>query len=867
MKEEYFAKNVESFVQNIWHKKKTYKVLENQKEKKYYCLSMLPYPSGSLHMGHIRNYTIGDVISRYHRMLGENVLQPIGWDAFGLPAENAALKNNIPPAVWTKENINVMKRQLKSMGFAYDWSREITTCSPDYYKWEQWFFIKILKKGLVYKKKTSVNWCPNDKTVLANEQVINGLCWRCEAKTEKKKINQWFIRITKYAEELLNDLKELDWPDKVKKMQKNWIGRSEGVEIFFDIIFDNKKKEKIAIYTTRHETIMGVTYIGLSIDHPLTKKIFFKKNQLFKDFIKECNSIKVSESDFSSIEKKGINTGIFAIHPISKKKIPVWITNFVLKEYGTGAIMGVPAHDQRDWEFAKKYGIKIKSVILNNDGSIPNIKYNAQKNIEKNNILFNSDHFNDLNCTEAAKNIFDILSKENIIFRKIKYRLRDWSISRQRYWGAPIPVIYLKNGKIVTVPESELPVILPENIFYSSKNFLKTNYKWQKIFFNGEPALREIDTFDTFIESSWYYIRYTCANYKNGMVDTKKANYWLPIDQYIGGIEHAIMHLMYFRFFHKMLRDIGLVCSNEPAKKLLCQGMVLNHAFYYKDINGQRNWISPSEVHVKYDQKGNIIKAYDNKNNQLIYDGISKMSKSKNNGIDPSLIIQKYGADTLRLFIMFAAPVELSIEWKESGIIGAHRFLKKIWSLTYQYKEHIKKEKKSINLNNLNDSEQLFRFKIHKTIEKVTHDFHKRQSFNTAIASIMELTNEVVQQIKKKNINHLLINEALSSIILMLYPFTPHICYVLWQSLENEKSIDYVSWPTVDKQALQQKKYILIVQINGKMRFKINVNIHDTRETITKKIFDEKKLEKYFIKHKIKKTFYLPRKIINFVLE
>ncbi|KAH8299118.1 hypothetical protein KR044_009850, partial [Drosophila immigrans] len=717
--------DIESNVQLHWQEKQTFKVTEDDSKEKYYCLSMLPYPSGRLHMGHVRNYTIGDVISRYQRMLGKNVLQPIGWDAFGLPAEGAAVKNNTAPAPWTYDNIEYMKNQLKLLGFGYDWDREIATCQPEYYRWEQWFFTKLYEKGLVYKKTSAVNWCPHDLTVLANEQVIDGCCWRCDTKVERKEIPQWFIKITAYADQLLNDLDTLEsWPEQVKTMQRNWIGRSEGVEITFDVA---DSEEKLTVYTTRPDTFMGATYVAVAAGHPLAQQ-GARNNPALTDFIDECRNTKVAEAEMATMEKKGMPTGLFVVHPLSGEKLPVWVANFVLMEYGTGAVMAVPAHDQRDWEFATKYDLPIKPGVGQ---------------------------------------------------RKVNYRLRDWGVSRQRYWGAPIPMVTLEDGTVMPTPEDQLPVILPEDVVMDGiTSPIKADPEWAKTTVDGQPALRETDTFDTFMESSWYYARYTCPQYDQGMLDPAAANYWLPVDQYIGGIEHAIMHLMYFRFFHKLMRDAGLVDSDEPAKRLLCQGMVLADAFYYTGNSGERVWVSPVDATVERDDKGRIIKATDPQGRELVYAGMSKMSKSKNNGIDPQEMVEKYGADTVRLFMMFASPAEMTLEWQESGVEGANRFLKRVWKLVYDHVE--KGAVQPLDVAALNEDQRALRRDLHKTIAKVTDDIGRRQTFNTAIAAVMELMNKLARAPQESEQDRALLQEALLAVVRMLYPFTPHVCFTLW---------------------------------------------------------------------------------------
>ncbi|WP_313683954.1 leucine--tRNA ligase [Pantoea sp.] len=859
MQEQYRPEEIESRVQQHWDENETFKVTEQEGKEKYYCLSMLPYPSGRLHMGHVRNYTIGDVIARYQRMLGKNVLQPIGWDAFGLPAEGAAVKNNTAPAPWTYDNIQYMKNQLKLLGFGYDWSRELATCQPEYYRWEQWFFTKLYEKGLVYKKTSAVNWCPNDLTVLANEQVIDGCCWRCDTKVERKEIPQWFVKITDYAEELLNDLDKLeDWPEQVKTMQRNWIGRSEGVEITFDVAFS---AEKVTVYTTRPDTFLGATYVAVAAGHPLAQQAA-ATNPALSDFIDECRNTKVAEADMATMEKKGMATGLHVIHPLTGEELPVWVANFVLMEYGTGAVMAVPGHDQRDWEFATKYSLPIKPVILNLDGTEPDISAAAMT--EKGS-LFNSGDYNGLSHEAGFNAIADALAAKGVGVRKVNYRLRDWGVSRQRYWGAPIPMVTLEDGTVMPTPEDQLPVILPEDVVMDGiTSPIKADPEWAKTTVNGQPALRETDTFDTFMESSWYYARYTCANYNEGMLDPAAANYWLPVDQYVGGIEHAIMHLMYFRFYHKLLRDAGLVNSDEPAKRLLCQGMVLADAFYYVGANGERNWVSPVDVSVERDEKGRIVKAIDNQGREVVYAGMSKMSKSKNNGIDPQLMVERYGADTVRLFMMFASPAEMTLEWQESGVEGANRFLKRVWKLAY---EHVAKgATTTLDVNALNDDQKALRRDLHKTIAKVADDIGRRQTFNTAIAAIMELMNKLIRAPQDSDQDRALLQEALIAVTRLLYPFTPHTCYVLWEALGGEGSIDDASWPLADEAAMVEDSLLVVVQVNGKVRGKITVAPDATQEQVQARAAQEHLVAKYLEGVTIRKVIYVPGKLLNLVV-
>ncbi|AER33524.1 leucyl-tRNA synthetase [Pantoea sp. PA1] len=859
MQEQYRPEEIESRVQQQWDENETFKVTEQEGKEKYYCLSMLPYPSGRLHMGHVRNYTIGDVIARYQRMLGKNVLQPIGWDAFGLPAEGAAVKNNTAPAPWTYDNIAYMKNQLKLLGFGYDWSRELATCQPEYYRWEQWFFTKLYEKGLVYKKTSAVNWCPNDQTVLANEQVIDGCCWRCDTKVERKEIPQWFIKITDYAEELLNDLDTLEeWPEQVKTMQRNWIGRSEGVEITFDVA---DSLEKVTVYTTRPDTFYGATYVAVAAGHPLALQAA-ASNPALADFIAECRNTKVAEADMATMEKKGMATGLSAVHPLTGEAVPVWVANFVLMEYGTGAVMAVPAHDQRDWEFATKYDLPIKPVILNLDGSEPDVSTGAMTD---KGTLFNSAECSGLDHSAGFNAIADALAAKGVGVRKVNYRLRDWGVSRQRYWGAPIPMVTLEDGTVMPTPEDQLPVILPEDVVMDGiTSPIKADPEWAKTTVNGQPALRETDTFDTFMESSWYYARYTCADYKDGMLDPAAANYWLPVDQYVGGIEHAIMHLMYFRFFHKLLRDAGLVNSNEPAKRLLCQGMVLADAFYYLGVNGERNWVSPVDVTVERDEKGRITKAVDTQGREVIYAGMSKMSKSKNNGIDPQLMVERYGADTVRLFMMFASPADMTLEWQESGVEGANRFLKRVWKLAYDHSQ--KGATVALDVASLNDDQKGLRRDLHKTIAKVSDDIGRRQTFNTAIAAVMELMNKLTRAPQDSEQDRALMQEALLAVTRLLYPFTPHACFVLWQTLGGQGTIDNAEWPVADDAAMVEDALLVVVQVNGKVRGKITVAADATQEQVQARAAEEPLVAKYLDGVSIRKVIYVPGKLLNLVV-
>lgn len=858
MQEQYRPDLVESRIQKYWQDNKTFKVQPDPSKEKYYCLSMFPYPSGRLHMGHVRNYTIGDVISRYQRMNGKNVLQPIGWDAFGLPAENAAIKNKAAPATWTYDNIEYMKNQLKMLGFSYDWDREIATCKPQYYKWEQWFFTELYKKGLIYKKTSTVNWCPNDQTVLANEQVNDGCCWRCDTPVEQKEIPQWFVKITDYAEQLLQGLDQLpEWPDQVKAMQRNWIGRSEGVEITFKM---QDSDETVTVYTTRPDTFYGVSYLAVAAGHPLAEQAA-KNNPELAQFIQECRNTKVAEAELATMEKKGMFTGRYALHPITGEAVPVWVANFVLMHYGTGAVMAVPAHDQRDYEFAQKYHLPLKPVIAPLDGSELDLSKAAYT---EHGVAINSAEFNGLDFEQAFNGIADKLEAMGVGKRQVNYRLRDWGVSRQRYWGTPIPMLTLENGDVVPVPLADLPVELPEDVVMDGvQSPIKADPNWAKTTYNGQPALRETDTFDTFMESSWYYARYTCPQYQQGMLNSEEANYWLPVDQYIGGIEHATMHLLYFRFYHKLLRDAGLLACDEPATKLLCQGMVLSDAFYYTSETNERIWVSPTKVTITRDEKGRIIKAVDPEGHELVHAGMTKMSKSKNNGIDPQEMVEKYGADTVRLFMMFASPAEMTLEWQESGVEGANRFLRRLWKLTYDYLQQpatVELDPKALSAD-----QKALRRDLHKTIAKVSDDIGRRQTFNTAIAAIMELMNKLTKAPLVQEQDRAVMKEALNAVIKMLYPITPHICFQLWQDLGNQDDIDFAPWVVADQQAMVDEEKLVVVQVNGKVRGKITVAASASEEEIKTAAMADENVQKHLDGLNIVKVIYVPGKLLSFV--
>ncbi len=818
MEENYQPHAIEAEVQLRWKQSNTFKATEDNTKEKFYCLSMFPYPSGRLHMGHVRNYTIGDVISRYQRMKGKNVLQPMGWDAFGLPAENAALKNKVPPAKWTYENIDYMRGQLQRLGFAYDWDRELATCTPEYYRWEQWLFTRLLEKGLVYKKKSIVNWDPVDQTVLANEQVIDGRGWRSGAPVERREISQWFLKITQYADELLECVQALEgWPEQVRVMQQNWIGRSEGLQFSFDVEGD---LPSIEVYTTRPDTLMGVSYVAIAPEHALAT-VAAQHHSQAADFIEKCKQRKVAEADINTAEKEGVATGLFALHPISGEKLPIWIANFVLIEYGTGAVMCVPAHDQRDWEFATKYQLPVRQVIFSNqDAQQSDV---TQQAFTEKGVLNNSGQWDGLTSEQAFIAISETIESQQRGQRTVNFRLRDWGISRQRYWGCPIPVIYCDECGPVAVPAADLPVRLPENVevtgagspLGSMSDFVNVPCPQCQ-----QPARRETDTFDTFFESSWYYARYCCVDAGEQMLD-QRANYWLPVDQYVGGIEHAVLHLLYARFFHKLMRDEGLISSDEPFTNLLTQGMVLK-------------------------------------------DG-TKMSKSKGNTVDPEQLIETFGADTVRLFTMFAAPPDNSLEWVDTGVEGSARFLKKLWRSVYL---HLQDNRHTVPLqpDALTAQQKALRNKIHSTIKKVSDDIGRRYTFNTAIAANMELLNELSAHKGSSDQDHAVVREGIRAIVLMLSPIVPHICAQLWQQLGHTSMIEDEAWPAYDEQALVQESIELIVQVNGKLRDKITVPTQADDEAIKSAAVQSEKVQQHIQDKTVKKIIVVKGRLVNIVV-
>lgn len=867
MKDQYNHKSIEPVVQRMWEENKSFEVTEDPNKEKFYCLSMFPYPSGKLHMGHVRNYTIGDVISRFQRMQGKNVLQPMGWDAFGLPAENAAIKNNVPPAAWTDQNIAEMRAQLKTMGFAYDWSRELATCKPDYYRWEQWFFLKLFEKGLVYRKKATVNWDPIDQTVLANEQVVDGRGWRSGAIVEQREIDQWFLKITAYADELLDDVRKLEnWPQQVRTMQENWIGRSEGVELEFGLSADAECGiESLSVFTTRPDTLMGVTYLAVAPQHPLAEKAAIDNADLTA-FIDECKNMKATEAEMATMEKKGFATGINAIHPITGEEIPVWVANFVLMSYGSGAVMAVPAHDERDWEFAQKYDLAIKQVITSpNETAVSSIRIEEGAYTEKG-MLINSNQFDGLSSEEAFDAIANALKEMDKGRKTINYRLRDWGVSRQRYWGCPIPIIYCDDCGAVAVPDEDLPIELPTEVSFDESG--SSPIKKMPEFYEcscpkcGKDATRETDTFDTFFESSWYYARYTGPDNDQSMLD-ERADYWLPVDQYVGGIEHAVLHLLYARFFNKLMRDEGLVECDEPFTQLLTQGMVLADTYCIEAENGGQEWIAPKDVTIERNSKGKILKITDPQGRVVKAHGMSKMSKSKNNGVDPAELIETYGADTLRVFSMFAAPPDQSMEWQDSGVEGANRFIRRLWRQVY---EHVSMSPNTVlDKDNLTDKQQKIRRKVFLTLQKVTDDMSRRFTFNTAIAANMELINDLSKFDENSAQAQALRQEALENIALMLSPVMPHVAQTLWENLGKEGVIMDMPWPEVDESALVQTKIQMMIQINGKLRGKIDVNVDDGEDAVKELALAHENVVRFLEDATVRKIIVVKGRLVNIV--
>lgn len=812
---EYQPEILETEIQSSWLNEKAFAVDVDTSREKFYCLAMFPYPSGKLHMGHVRNYTIADVIARYQRMMGKNVLQPMGWDAFGLPAENAAIQKQVAPAAWTKSNIAEMRRQLQRLGFAYDWDRELATCTPEYYRWEQWFFTRLYEKGLVYKKMATVNWDPVDQTVLANEQVIDGRGWRSGAEVERREIPQWFIRITDYAEELLENLDKLEgWPEPVRLMQRNWIGKSRGVELSFELDAPIAGLDKVDVYTTRPDTLFGVSYLSLAAEHPISLELG-KDNPVLADFIADCKKASVAAADMARAEKLGMDTGLRARHPLTGEAIPVWIANYVLMDYGSGAVMAVPAHDERDWEFARQYDLPLITVINDESGQPADVSEAAY--IERGTLTGSGD-YDGVGFEAAFDQIAQALEAKSLGKVTTQYRLRDWGVSRQRYWGTPIPMLNLEDGGEVPIPADRLPSLLPEDVIMDGvASPIKTDTQWRKFDLDGTSCERETDTFDTFMQSSWYYARFTCPDYEQGMLDSDAANYWLPVDQYVGGIEHAILHLLYARFFHKLMRDEGLVNSDEPFERLLTQGMVLK-------------------------------------------DG-AKMSKSKGNTVDPQELIDRYGADTVRLFSMFAAPPEQSLEWSDAGVDGSHRFLKRLWRLVQEAKPASPDTLKTATLDK---AQKALRRKTHETIAKVSDDYGRRQTFNTAVAAVMELCNEVSRHDGDTAEDSGVIHEALSTAVLLLAPIVPHISEALYSVLTGERILS-AAWPSVDDAALTRDEIDIVVQVNGKVRAKIAVSADASKDDIQAIALAHENVLRFTEGATIRKIIVVPGKLVNVV--
>jgi leucyl-tRNA synthetase len=816
MSQEYTPQTLELELQAEWAESGRFAVQPDETRDKFYCLAMFPYPSGKLHMGHVRNYTIADVIARYQRMQGKNVLQPMGWDAFGLPAENAAIANKVAPAAWTRENIDHMRAQLQRLGYAYDWDREIATCDPQYYQWEQWFFTQLYERGLVYKKMATVNWDPVDQTVLANEQVIDGRGWRSGAVVERREIPQWFIRITAYAEELLEGLDTLDgWPEAVRTMQRNWIGKSRGVELAFGLDEPIANLDRIEVYTTRPDTLYGVTYISLAAEHPITLALAENNTEL-AEFISACKQASVAEADMAQAEKLGMDTGLRATHPLTGEAIPVWVANYVLMDYGSGAVMAVPAHDERDWEFARKYSLPMKTVVCDPDGKPAETADSAYTEYG---VLTASAEFDGRDFDEAFEGIAARLEATGMGQTTTQFRLRDWGVSRQRYWGTPIPMLNLEDGQDIPIPADRLPSLLPEDVAMDGVTSpIKADPEWRRFELEGQPCERETDTFDTFVQSSWYYARFTCPHYTDGMIDSDQANYWLPVDQYVGGIEHAILHLLYSRFFHKLMRDAGLVSSDEPFTRLLTQGMVLK-------------------------------------------DG-AKMSKSKGNTVDPQELIDRYGADTVRLFSMFAAPPEQSLEWSDSGVEGANRFIRRLWRLVHD----LDTDGTESLPDSLNGEQKNLRRKIHETIAKVSDDYGRRQTFNTAVAAVMELCNELGRHPTEHSGDRAVIDEGLRAVLQLLWPITPHLSEHLWQALTGE-AFKESQWPDVDDTALSRDELEIVVQVNGKVRGKISVPASADNAEIEAMAKSQENVQRFLADTTIRKVIVVPQKLVNIVAQ
>jgi leucyl-tRNA synthetase len=859
MQERYEPALIEPQAQRDWDEQGTFEVSEDASRPKYYCLCMFPYPSGRLHMGHVRNYTIGDVLTRYMRMQGYNVLQPMGWDAFGLPAENAAMANGVPPAKWTYENIEYMKRQLKALGFGIDWRRELATCKADYYRWNQWLFLRMLEKGIAYRRTGVVNWDPVDQTVLANEQVIDGRGWRTGAIVEKREIPMYYLRITDYAEDLLAGLDRLPgWPERVRLMQENWIGRSEGLEIEFEVDGGGT----LGIYTTRPDTLCGVTYMAVAAEHPLAQRAAATDPDL-QAFLAECQRSGVTEAALETMEKRGMPLGLHAVHPVTGDRVPIWVANFVLMGYGTGAVMAVPAHDQRDWEFARRYGLRIHPVVQPLDGSLPDIETGAYTEHGR---LINSGRFDGLDFAEAFDAYAKFFEAQGRGRRRVNYRLRDWGISRQRYWGCPIPLIHCDACGVQPVPDEQLPVVLPEELVPDgSGNPLNRHAAFLACTCPGcgQPARRETDTMDTFVDSSWYYFRYACPGNDAAMVD-ERAAYWMPVDQYIGGIEHAILHLLYSRFWTRVMRDLGLTAVEEPFTNLLTQGMVLNEIFYRKPASGRIVYYNPTDVDYQVDEKGGRLGAVLREDGLPVDSGgIGTMSKSKGNGVDPQSLVERYGADTARLFMMFAAPPEQSLEWSDEGVEGAFRFMKRLWRAVYQ---HVGAGPAgSLDADALTAAQRDLRRQVHETLAKVTVDIGRRRTFNTAIAAVMELMNALGRFEDRSTQGRAVVQEALEIVVLVLSPVVPHACHALWHELGHAQAVVDAPWPAPAPRALDRESVEVVVQVNGKLRGRVTVPVDADEAAVRQAALADPNVQRFMEGRPLRKFIYVPGKLANVV--
>jgi leucyl-tRNA synthetase len=872
MDERYEPAVIERAAQAYWNDSRSFEAREDASREKFYCLSMFPYPSGRLHMGHVRNYTIGDVLSRFARMQGRNVLQPMGWDAFGLPAENAAMANGVAPAKWTRDNIAYMKRQLQALGLAIDWTREIATCDPEYYRWNQWLFLRMRESGVAYKKTGVVNWDPVDQTVLANEQVIDGRGWRTGAPVEKREIPMYYLNITRYADELLGDLDQLPgWPERVKVMQGNWIGRSEGAEVSFP--YDDALRGlmgadgALKVFTTRADTLFGVTFMAIAAEHPIALAAGARDPSL-QAFIDECRRGSTMEADVATMEKKGRRTGLHVRHPFTGQPVEVWVANYVLMGYGEGAVMGVPAHDERDFAFATQNGLEIRTVVKSATGAYERVVAPWIDAYGERGVLVDSGEFSGLDYAGAVAAIAAALEQRGLGRKRVQFRLRDWGISRQRYWGCPIPLVHCEDCGEVPVPDAQLPVVLPEDLVPdgSGNPLAKTaSFRDCACPSCGKPARRETDTMDTFVDSSWYFLRYACADSATAMVD-ERVNYWLPVDQYIGGIEHAILHLLYSRFWTKVMRDLKLVDVSEPFSQLLTQGMVLNHIYWQQPAEGRRVWFNPVDVDVEETATGKrwFATRDDGSRTEVQYDGLGTMSKSKNNGVDPQGLVEKYGADTARLFMMFTAPPEQSLEWSDEGVQGSFRFLRRVWKAVH---DHVSAGPvPALDLASLAPAQKALRRTVHQTLAKVTDDIGRRRTFNTAIAAVMELLNAIGRFEDATPQGRAVVQEAFEVVTIALAPIVPHVCHALWRQLGHDGALIDHRWPSPDPAALEQDAVTMVVQVNGKLRGQISVAVDASEETIRAAALAEESVQRFVAGAVPRKVVIVPRKLVNVVV-